>query len=361
MYHGVLQHKTYVTSYLRRHIEHRDLETPLHMGRIYRIVPEGRDPLARPGFEKAEPGELVAALAHRNGWVRDTAQRLLVDRGLKEAGPALLVMARGHESPLARLHALWTLEGLEELDAPTVNHALQDTHPRVRVAALRLAEPFLRVLSDSPEVRDVRSQFLGLRQDDSREVRMQLALSLGDISYGPVIKKALAEMQGAEQEENVRRLAGFSLALREPKKETVAQAKPKGRPLTEKETARFNLGKEIFEITCIACHQQHGLGQEGLAPPLVDSEWVSGSEERLARIVLHGLSGPITVKGEVYEIDMPSLAVLDDQQIAAVLTYIRREWGHSFEPVEPELVEKVRALTGDRLQAWTEQELLKIE
>jgi mono/diheme cytochrome c family protein len=270
-------------------------------------------------------------------------------------------MARKHANPLARLHALWTLDGLNRLDASTVTHSMRDPNQRVRVAAVRLAEPFLKVLTETPEMETVHSQMLLLKMDPSSEVRGQLALSLGDVAYGPSIKKALAEMQTDDANENVRRLAEFSLALREPKQETVAISKPKGRALTEQEAALFVKGKEVFEITCIACHQQHGLGQEGLAPPLVDTEWVRGSEERLARIVLHGLRGPITVKGEVYEIDMPSLAILDDEQIAAVLTYIRREWGHSYEPVKPELVKKVRAKTEERIEAWTEQELLKID
>ena len=98
----------------------------------------------------------------------------------------------------------------------------------------------------------------------------------------------------------------------------------------------------------------------GLAPPLVDSEWVSGSEQRLIRVVLHGLRGPIKVKGESFEMDMPSLGVLDDEQIAAALTYIRREWGHTFEPVTPAAVKKVRDETASREDAWTMAELLKL-
>jgi mono/diheme cytochrome c family protein len=116
----------------------------------------------------------------------------------------------------------------------------------------------------------------------------------------------------------------------------------------------------MYEATCLACHQQHGMGQPGLAPPLVGTEWVAGSENRLIRIVLNGLRGPIKVKGETFEMDMPALGVLDDEQIASVLTYVRREWGHGFDPVTPAAVKKVREETATREDAWTMADLLKI-
>jgi mono/diheme cytochrome c family protein len=103
------------------------------------------------------------------------------------------------------------------------------------------------------------------------------------------------------------------------------------------------------------------MGQEGLAPPLVGSEWVAGSDQRLARIVLHGLRGPIKVQQQVYALDMPALAIaLDDDQVAAVLTYVRRQWGQSAAPVDPAIVKKIREETTQREDAWTEVELLKI-
>jgi mono/diheme cytochrome c family protein len=134
----------------------------------------------------------------------------------------------------------------------------------------------------------------------------------------------------------------------------------KVKPLTAQEEARFQSGKEFYQVTCGACHQPHGNGQEGLAPPLVDSEWVLGSEGRLVRIALQGARGPMSVKGKIFELEMPSLSILDDEQIASLLTYIRREWGHTADPVEPATVAKIRAETVQRQEAWTEPELLKI-
>jgi mono/diheme cytochrome c family protein len=100
---------------------------------------------------------------------------------------------------------------------------------------------------------------------------------------------------------------------------------------------------------------------EGLAPPLRDSEWALGSDQRLARIVLHGVRDEISVKGSKYALNMPALAeALTDAQIADVLTYVRREWGHAAPPVPLATVAAVRVATAKRDDAWTEPELLSV-
>ena len=136
---------------------------------------------------------------------------------------------------------------------------------------------------------------------------------------------------------------------------------PKIVPLTLEERQQFESGQAQFLIICGACHQPTGLGLEGLAPPLVDSEWVNGSPERAARIVLNGVRGQLNVKGKTWELEMPPLNILSDQDIANLLTYIRRDWGHTASPVSGDFVAKIRAQTGQRESAWTEPELLRIK
>src|SRR5258708_17086498 len=115
--------------------------------------------------------------------------------------------------------------------------------------------------------------------------------------------------------------------------ESAGQAVPgKGRALTADELKRFEAGESIYQLTCIACHQYHGLGLESLAPPLAGSEWVVGSEERLVRIVLQGLRGRVSVKDHVWDMDMPGLSSLDDEEVAEVLTYVRLEWANNAAP-----------------------------
>ena len=112
------------------------------------------------------------------------------------------------------------------------------------------------------------------------------------------------------------------------------------------------LGKEQFEAVCAACHQEDGEGQEGVARSLVGSPWVLSSPARLVRIVVHGKEG---------EMLMPPLgANMSDEQVAAVLTYIRRSWGNDASPVSVEQVEEERGEAGSRQQPWTEEELTAI-
>jgi mono/diheme cytochrome c family protein len=121
------------------------------------------------------------------------------------------------------------------------------------------------------------------------------------------------------------------------------------------------LGKTIYKNNCIACHQETGLGMAGMFPPLAKSEWVNGSEERVVRIVLHGLTGPITVAGQQFgSQQMPSFSSQSNENLAAVLTYIRQEWGNSAPAVTAEKVAEIRTKTGNRA-AWTVSELEAIK
>ena len=136
---------------------------------------------------------------------------------------------------------------------------------------------------------------------------------------------------------------------------------PPLRPLTDAEQAQFTQGKQLYTFTCATCHQGHGRGQAGVAPPLVDSDWVLKSDDRLVRIVLQGVAGPITVNGQKHDLEMPALVGFNDDQVASILTYIRREWDHRGEPVKAATVKAIRAATADRVEPWTEPELLKLK
>ena len=116
--------------------------------------------------------------------------------------------------------------------------------------------------------------------------------------------------------------------------------------------------------TCVACHQANGKGMPGQFPPLVQSDWVLEPEPgRIIRAVLDGLSGPIQVNGQSFNgVMVPWRDALTDEEIAAVLTYVRQnaEWGNKAPEVKPERVKQVRAKTKGRNQPYTPEELLKI-
>ena len=200
---GVVQHITYVTPWLRRQFIERKLDQPLDQGRIWRIVPDAAKRQPAPKMSAQTPEQLVAELGSANGWTRSTAQRLLVERGGDAAVPALRKTIASGKGPLARLHALWTLEGLEKLDAPTVATAFADGDPKVRAAAIRLAEPFAKA---DPAIAE---KILALAGDKHADVQLQLLLSLGELG-GPKADAAIAAILSATVENPLARSAAIS-------------------------------------------------------------------------------------------------------------------------------------------------------
>jgi len=468
MYRGVIEHERFLTNYLIKNIEQRKLTEPIHRGRIYRISPKGSKPVAFT-FPNSTPA-LIECLTSANGWVRDTAQRLLVERHDFDNVDPLIHMATTGPNPLARLHALWALDGMNQMQMPIALGALNDADAHVRAAAVRLCEQYL-IPATRPQAL---AGLLKLASDTNPTVRVQLLLTLsavGDpqadetvamllestkgVRSAVVRDAALSGLRGRELEFLERLLARPSwaeqsagrteivaalarcvfmehraqpvqklldLAADQPakvgwrrdailrgtteplvgslrrapkmlylphKSESLARLlespepgvktlaarvdktlawpdkpgvppSPVIVPLTAAQQVQFDHGKQIYANICAACHQPSGAGQEGLAPPLVDSEWLLGSPQRTARIVLNGVAGPIKVDGVEFQLEMPALATLSDQDIADVLTYARREWEHGADPVDPETVHAIREATKDRVATWTAAELQQI-
>lgn len=114
-----------------------------------------------------------------------------------------------------------------------------------------------------------------------------------------------------------------------------------------------DLGAALYRRHCQACHQPQGQGVAGAFPPLADSEWVLGDPHTLSAIVWHGLQGKITVKGTTYQGVMPGFGKqLQPEEVAALLTYLRRSWGHQADPVPSSVVEEMIQRTHDRKQPW---------
>jgi len=209
----------YLLDYYRLVIEHpewmsqarandKELYAGRDKGRIYRITPAKGIPYARPRLGEASPSTLVAALAHDNPWHRRTAQRLLVDHKPAVAIPLLAEMARSHASPLARLHALWTLEGLDSLTPDHLLVALSDATPGVRENAIILSEAF----PNQPALRD---RLLALRADPDPRVRFQLLATLGS-DNSPAAQRARDEILAADIEDRWTQVAALSASPDEP-------------------------------------------------------------------------------------------------------------------------------------------------
>jgi len=124
-------------------------------------------------------------------------------------------------------------------------------------------------------------------------------------------------------------------------------------PLNAEEQRRFDAGREIYRNICQGCHQPDGRGQDKVAPTLIGAVFTLGAAEIPARILLNGKEGSVGL--------MPPIgSKLSDEQIASVLTYVRREWGQTAAPVDADTVKAVRALSIDRRRPWTDDELTKL-
>jgi hypothetical protein len=174
---GVIQHKGFLTYYLVKNIQDRKLETPFNAGRIYRIVPDG----AKPKIVRLpkETAKIPAMLTHANGWVRDTAQRVLVERGDASVVPEVKKLAAAGPTPQTRVQALWTLEGLNALTPEVIAAGLHDKNEKVRAAAVRVADPATSL-----------AELAKLANDPNSEVRLHLAFKLSG-QTDPAAAKAL--------------------------------------------------------------------------------------------------------------------------------------------------------------------------
>ena len=127
------------------------------------------------------------------------------------------------------------------------------------------------------------------------------------------------------------------------------------------EISIFERGKKIYRNQCAQCHQADGNGVSGVYPPLVGSDWVTGHPQVVSRILIGGLNGPIVVKGNSYNGNMPAFGAsglaLSDKDIAGVITYIRQEWGNVASDVTEETIAEYSALYVGRSAPWQASEL----
>jgi mono/diheme cytochrome c family protein len=389
MYKGMIEHVIFLVPWITDQVKARDLLTGNDMGRLWRIVSTEK-PISyeSPSLSGVTPDELVNVLAHPNGWRRDTAQRLLIDQGRTESVPALKTLIRNGESPVGCLHALWTLEGLGSLDWSSLTQAVRYQNPSVRTNALRLMDKI-----KGENVADEIALLIEERGESNPIVIQQALITLSAAASEPTDYRLLLKLL-AKQPDALGRtaaltgLAGREAACLEVAMQPIASVPDEVREafirdlttlieigetdtvplvsavnyesLTEDEIKRAKLGAEEYAVLCASCHQTHGLGTPGVAPRLAGSEWVTGSPQRLSQIVLRGLIGPIEVNGEEWNLHMPGIGnsgVVNDEDLAAILTYIRRTWGNTAHPIAPEFIASERQASADRKFPWTASEL----
>jgi glucose/arabinose dehydrogenase len=191
MYNGVFQHYRFMTDYFAEYMVQNDLHKTPPAGRIYRIYPEGADLSTPPALDELPPEELAGYLEAPNGWTRDTAQRLLVQGGMTEAVSAVREVARNSDSPQGRIHALWTLHGLDAVDAESVFAAMDVEHSHVQAAAMETGEALLGTDDASAYV----DRLVEFADADHERLVVQAAYSLGEVTSGDLKPQARETLQ----------------------------------------------------------------------------------------------------------------------------------------------------------------------
>ncbi|PVD51991.1 cytochrome C [Terrimonas sp.] len=368
MYRGIIQEGNWTgpSSYIRPQIQRFGLDKNIGRGRIYRIVHEAIPPdNTKPRLIKASAEELVTNLDHPNGWWRDNAQKLLIVRNEQSAIPALKKMALNERSFMdklmfwktgttltGRIHALWTLEGLHAIDKPLLLSALNDNVPEIRKMAIWLSEPLIKT-NDA----DIMAAIGKMVNDTDTDVKTQLVQSLR-YSTGEVAKPMLeaAIKTGSVHTGMVYQAAQITIGHLTTSQPVLVKTDG----LNEADKALVLKGAENFKSICSSCHGSDGkglkFGSSGMiAPPLAGSPRVNGDPQKLIRIVLSGLKGP--VDGKEYSSIMPPMMNSEDQWLSEVFSYIRTNLGNSASPVHVDDIKKVRDVVGRRWDPWTLEEL----
>jgi len=199
MYRAVIEHPQWIPLEMQRRV---DLRAGSDKGRLYRVTPEGWSAGPRPALSTADAKDLVAQFANPNAWWRLTAQRLLIERQDKAAVEPLREALR-FRAATARLHALWTLEGLGALDDRSILAAMKDADPGVREHALKLSEPRLA------RSEDLRRAVSAMAAESSPRVRFQLAFTAGELGDDAALD-LLAVIVAKDVEDKWTRLAALS-------------------------------------------------------------------------------------------------------------------------------------------------------
>ncbi|HOX82671.1 MAG TPA: discoidin domain-containing protein [Chryseolinea sp.] len=350
MYHGIIQEGewTPVGSYIRTKIEQYQLDKVVSLGRIWRLTHDDveRDK-TKPRMYEETSSELLKHLEHPNGWWRDMAQQILVQRNDKSIAPALVNMVRTNENILTRFHALWVLEGIGALESVLVKDLMKDANPRMRVMALWASESLYKGGDQS-----FAKNYLEMMTDKDTQVKMR-AMMTGRLlkirGTDTIVKKIMASDT----------TAGVQLVAKQVLEPPVVNSFfGRSNPnLNDEEKALVDAGAKIFSSLCSTCHGPLGNGTPAgpgklLAPSLVGSARVQSHPDYVIKTLLHGLTGEIQ-KESYAGVLMTSMGSNNDEWIASVASFIRVNFENESSPISTADVARVRKETAKQKTPYT--------
>jgi mono/diheme cytochrome c family protein len=385
MHRGVIQHYAFLSPYLKKISAEKKLDTILDYGRILRVGSKDKPAREIPDLETLSASQLLAFLKDSNGWVRDKAQQYLIHNNDQGVVPELKKMALDNKTPLAQLHALYVLKGLNALSFNFLEQLAQNGDNEVASHAIVLMEDFTsetnvpkakvlfaQIMKKNEPMLDLYlSSTLGIWANYDQEVFFPFIYELSSkYTDNAIVQEAiLSGSEGVmsdlnmqlEQMDNFKNtdLEEWVAASLKRKKDD----KPNNIYATKVAMAdsRTN-GAILFRQICASCHSTSGEGIQGLAPPLVGSDYIANHLEQLGLIILHGLKGPLVINGELYDNNhqMPGLKYnknLSDKDISDIISYVTNAFSVNPKGLKPEKIKELRSVMSKDSMEYTEKEL----
>ncbi|EAR00900.1 c-type cytochrome [Maribacter sp. HTCC2170] len=386
MHRGVIGHHAYLSPYMREKVKERELDTLISAGRILRIKNKPTPSNMNVDFDDMSEVELLESLKHKNGWIRDRAQHLIVSRNLILLKDELEELSMGITAPLTQIHALRTLEGLNELSFELLVKVADNSNADVISHVVVLLEDFVledniatiqELLTNWIEKKDKQLDLyvvssLGKWVTVSSEMFMPMVIEIAKrypnskifneliLSGFDGVENLVNKMEEDPQLFNESLLSKIDVVGVHEKEDTANWIFTRKSLVEDTRTK----GAKLFRQICTACHGMNGEGLEGLAPPLMNSEYASKPIERMGLIILHGLEGPVHVNGKEYNLNlaMPGLInneKISDKDIADIISYVSNAFSDTPQQLKEGKVAELRKIKSKSGAEFTEKELLE--
>ncbi|MCK0190021.1 c-type cytochrome [Arenibacter sp. F20364] len=385
MHRGVIQHYAFLSPYLKKISAEKKLDTILDYGRILRVRSKDKPARDIPDLEAFSAPQLLASLKDSNGWIRDKAQQYLIHKNDKGVLPELESMALDNKSPLAQIHALYTLKGLNALTFDFLQQLAQNEGLEVASHAIVLLEDFASEINvpkakvlfadlikrNEPMLDLYLSTTLGIWATEDKEVFFPFIYDLSlKYSNNVIVQEAI--LSGSEGVMSALKMQVDQMADLKNTDLSVLTSESFDRQKNDKPNYIYSTrvaradsrtnGAILFRQICASCHSSSGEGIHGLAPPLVGSEYISTHLEQLGLIILHGLKGPLKINGEVYDNNhqMPGLKYnknLSDKDISDIISYVTNAFSIQPKGLKPEKIKELRNVNSKDGMEYTEEEL----
>ena len=335
-------------------------------GRVYRITYPSR-PLVTPAkVAGATISELLENLKLPEYRARYRSRRALRAFPLEEVLPAVKTWVAALDKADAefehrRLEALWVTWGMNQIDADLLREVLQSPDFRARSAAVRALRYNYHLLPDHVALLDKAAT------DPEGRVRLEAIVAASWIPDTVAAKKIVAAASALPLDEwskNAAQTASDRLAGVAEATLTDHPVLPAPAGLSDAAKKQFLAGQEIYfrEGHCVTCNQPNGKGLDPAFPPIEKSLWVTEDADRLIKLTLYGLMGPMEVNGKKYDGLVPMTpfgGMLKDEEVASVLTFVRNSFGNKADPIEAAQVKKIRDANPGRVMFYHTDELLK--